>query len=85
MVSTKGQLLQLGTGNGDTIAISNLLSPTEDQQQQSAGFGSGPGSESAPAPLSTSAPPPPPTSDTGADAGSEPAVNPRKRKKASRA
>lgn len=34
---------------------------------------------------SSSAAPPPPASDTGADAGTEPPVNPRKRKKASRA
>ncbi|KAM7196370.1 hypothetical protein V8F20_007029 [Naviculisporaceae sp. PSN 640] len=84
--SNQGQQLQLGNGNGDSsIAISNLLSPTQDQQQQQApGSGSGSGSESAPPPLSASVPPPP-ASDTGADAGSEPAVNPRKRKKASRA
>ncbi|KAK3318393.1 hypothetical protein B0H66DRAFT_557089 [Apodospora peruviana] len=49
---------------------------------------SGPESASAAAPVSTSSsvpPPPPPVSDAGADAGSEPPVNPRKRKKASRA
>ncbi|KAK3987832.1 hypothetical protein QBC44DRAFT_294232 [Cladorrhinum sp. PSN332] len=39
----------------------------------------------AEAPPSPPPPPPPPASDTGADAGSEAPVNPRKRKKASRA
>ncbi|KAM7216020.1 hypothetical protein V8F06_008598 [Rhypophila decipiens] len=82
--STQGQQQQLGNGNGDAagIAISNLLSPTQDQHQPPMS-GSRSGSESA-APMSASAPPPP-ASDTGADAGSEPAMNPRKRKKASRA
>ena len=41
---------------------------------------------SAASPANTLIPdPPPPASDTGADAGSEAPVNPRKRKKASRA
>ena len=43
-------------------------------------------SHPAASPASTLIPdPPPPASDTGADAGSEAPVNPRKRKKASRA
>ncbi|KAK3398588.1 hypothetical protein B0T20DRAFT_453320 [Sordaria brevicollis] len=62
---------------------SNHPSPVPQQQQQQGGPSvTTPASGPAPGP-SVSTPGPPP-SDTGADAGSEP-VNPRKRKKASRA